>query len=141
MEEEERRRLVAEEEQMEYQYNLDMDWGHFSDNENDRPATINELQALEEAHVQHNADQPSVSHGSAYVQATVEFQSHPRPLDTTPTIMEAETEESQAPPLNPSQRKGHPITQRNKSKRIAKRRKLTFQGHGFSGSPSKLFSI
>ncbi|GKF47699.1 hypothetical protein Tco_0137501 [Tanacetum coccineum] len=30
----------------------------------DRPATISELQALEEAYVQHNADRPSVSHGS-----------------------------------------------------------------------------
>nr|GEY07352.1 hypothetical protein [Tanacetum cinerariifolium] len=141
IEEEERRRLVGEEEHMEYKYNLDMEWGHFSNDENDRPGTISELHALEEAHVQHNADLPSVSHGSAYVQATVEFQSHPRPLDTTPTIMEAETEESQAPPLNPSQRKRHPITQRNKSERITKRRKLTFQGHGFGGSPSKPFSI
>ncbi|GKE44516.1 hypothetical protein Tco_1471800, partial [Tanacetum coccineum] len=123
MEEEERRRLIAEEEQMEYQYNLEMEYGHFSDNENDRPATISELQALEEAHVQHNADLPSVSHGSASLQATVEFQSQPRS-----TIMEAETEESQATPLNPSQRK--------RSERIAKRRKLTF-----GGSPSKPFSI
>ncbi|GJZ63343.1 hypothetical protein Tco_0619764 [Tanacetum coccineum] len=45
------------------------------------------------------------------------------------------------PPLNPSQRKRHPITQRNKSERIAKKRKLTFQRHGFGGSPSKPFSI
>nr|GEX30671.1 endoglucanase 1-like [Tanacetum cinerariifolium] len=126
MEEEERRRLVGEEEHMEYKYNLDMEWGHFSDNENDRPGTISELHALEEAHVQHNADLPSVSHGSTSVQAAVEFQSHPRPLDTTPTIMEAEIGESQAPPLNPSQRKRHLINQRNKSKRITKRRKLTF---------------
>ncbi|GKB10222.1 hypothetical protein Tco_0844145 [Tanacetum coccineum] len=51
MEEEKRRRLVVEEEHREYQYNLEMEWGHFSDNENDRPATINELQALKEAHV------------------------------------------------------------------------------------------
>ncbi|GJW88507.1 hypothetical protein Tco_0163847 [Tanacetum coccineum] len=43
MEEEERRRLIAEEERREYQYNLEMEYRHFSDNENDKPATISEL--------------------------------------------------------------------------------------------------
>ncbi|GKD54843.1 hypothetical protein Tco_1288230, partial [Tanacetum coccineum] len=98
------------------------------------------LVALKEAHVQHNANLLSVSHGSESIQATVEFQSDPRPLDTTPTIMKAETEESHAPPLNLS-KKRHPITQRNKYERISKRMKLTFQGHGFEGSHSKPFSI
>nr|GFC07101.1 hypothetical protein [Tanacetum cinerariifolium] len=65
MEEEEIRRLIAEEEQREYQYNMEMEYGHFSDNENDKHATISEFQALKEAHVQHNADLPSVSHGFA----------------------------------------------------------------------------
>nr|GEZ71917.1 hypothetical protein [Tanacetum cinerariifolium] len=60
-------------------------------------AIISELQALKEARVQHNVDLSSVSHDSASLEATVKFQSHPRP-----TIIEAKIEESQAPPLNPT---------------------------------------
>lgn len=139
---EEKRRMIELEQIPMSQDNVH-GWDHFSEdelNEHNRPATLSELQAIEEAHIQYNAELPSASQPESMA-----ISEHPTVELPTQPMNAAETEESQAPPIieaprqNPRQR--HPIRLRNRSERIAKKRKFNFPPDGIGRSPSKPFSI
>ncbi|PWA92239.1 hypothetical protein CTI12_AA081420 [Artemisia annua] len=86
LEEEARKRAEYEQNGKIYLDWEDMQSDQFSENELDRPATLSELEALDEAIDEYNATLPSIDEGQP---------SQPEP--TPPHLVQAPTEESQAP--------------------------------------------
>ncbi|PWA83792.1 reverse transcriptase domain-containing protein [Artemisia annua] len=86
LEEEERKRAEWEQNGRIYLDLEDMQSDQFSENELDRPATLSELEALDEAIDEYNATLPSIDEGQP-------SQTEPTP----PHLVQAPTEESQAP--------------------------------------------
>lgn len=129
MEEEARKRAEWEQNGRIYLDWEDMQSDQFSENVLDRHATLSELEALDEAIDEYNATLPSIDEGQP---------SQPEP--TPPHLVQAATEESQAPrALNPRPRPV--IRPRPPSQRIAKRRKFNYPLDGTGKTPERPFSV
>ena len=105
----------------------DMQSDQFLENVLDIPATLSELEALDEAHDEHNATLPSIDEGQP---------SQPEP--TPPHLVQAPTEESQAPR---APRPRPVIRPRPPSQRIAKRRKFNYPPDGTGSRLLKIHSV
>ncbi|PWA95914.1 hypothetical protein CTI12_AA045570 [Artemisia annua] len=101
LEEEARKRAEYEQNGRIYLDWDDMHSDPFSENELDRPATLSELEALDEAIDEYNATLPSIDEGQP---------SQPEP--TPPHLVQAPTEESQAPRMALARlMKGHSVSE------------------------------
>lgn len=143
MEEEARKRAEWEQNGRIYQDWDDIQLDEFSENPLDRRATLSELAALDEAMDEYNATLPSISEGVQAVSVDVSETEHPptQPEPTPPHLVQAVTEESQAPSAPRAPRPRPVIRPRQKSERIAKRRKFNYPGDGTGKTPERPFSV